>query len=527
MSTPGNQAMLVVGFLLFMALCGFLCLLTDSDQDDSHLAQPLIRPLRPWQHGLAISGTAMSSVSLLGITGLVALTGGDGMTLLLGMVLSMVLLALVLAEPLRRAGHRTVSDALARRMPQRSVRVALALVTLLVCLCFLVLQLATVGTMTAFLIGLPGDGPKTACIVMIGVLMVSLAVTGGLRGTALIQIVKVVILLLTMGAVVAIILHRADWNPERLLGGAASRSGLGDAFLGFGVQYGPGALGIAERLGTAAGLPLAIACLPQVTMRVLAVPSPRATRSAMRWAVAQMLLISALLAVIGLGAAAVMGANALVTADPTGSSSILVLSHALDPDGFLLSAVSCAVFLAALATITDVTLAAAGAVGHDLYAQVMHGGEVSRARVMTFARWSAAVIGGLAVVLAAFASSWPLLVLSALGVALSSSALGPALVYGLLWPRFTSQGALWCLYGSTVLSLALTAVSPLISGSASAVFPDLDFHLIPLTVPAVVTLPAGFALGWLGSILPRRKAAAAAQRFEELTQAEFAGVDAD
>jgi cation/acetate symporter len=101
------------------------------------------------------------------------------------------------------------------------------------------------------------------------------------------------------------------------------------------------------------------------------------------------------------------------------------------------------------------------------------------------------------------AGDWPLLVLSTVAATLSASALAPVLLYSLLWRRFTKTGALWCLYGSTLLTLGLTAVSPLISGSPGAVFPDMDFQFTPLTVPGVVTVPAGFALGWLGSALSR------------------------
>lgn len=500
MNYAGPHATTVVGFLLFMMLCGFLCVLTYSDDDVDD--RSVHRGLKPWQQGLAISGTGMSSVSLMAITGMVAATGHDGVILLLGMFMAMVLLALVIAEPLRRAGRRTVGDALAHRIPQPSVRVALALVTLAVCLCFLVLQLAAVGAMTVHLLGLSGSGPKTACIVTVGALMVSLAVTGGLRGTALVQIVKVGVLLIVYTTLAVVVLHRFGWDPNLLLATAVDRSGRGEALLVPGVQYGSDTLGVLEQIGTAVVLPLGIACLPQVTMRVLGVTRPAETRSAMRWAVGQMLLISALLVVVGFGAAAVVGGEGLAGADPA-AGAVLSLAGSLGTGGLLLSAVGCAVFLAALATVADVVLAAARTVAHDLYAHVLRRDDVSPEQVSACARWTAPAIGVVAVVLAVLAGDWPLLVLSTVAATLSSSALAPVLLYSLLWPRFTGRGALWCLCGSTVLTLGLTAVSPLISGGPAAVFPAMDFQLTPLTVPGVVTVPAGFALGWLGSVLGR------------------------
>ncbi|WP_338692794.1 hypothetical protein V2W30_00975 [Streptomyces sp. Q6] len=505
MSVGDSQASTVVGVLVFMALCGLLCVVTNSgseDGGDGPEGDAARSGLKPWQQGLAISGTGMSSVSLMAITGMVAVTGHDGMMLLLGMVLSMVLLAMVLAEPLRRAGRRTIGDAVAHRLPGPSVRVGLALVTLLVCLCFLVLQLSAVGAMTARVLGLSGPGARTACVVIVGVLMVSLAVTGGLRGTALVQIVKVVVLLLVYAALALVVLRRFSWDPDRLLAAAVDRSGFGEALLGSGVQYGSDAVGVLNQLGTALALPLGIACLPQVTMRVLGVRRAQETRPAMRWAVGQMLVISALLAVVGFGAAAVVGGAGLAGADPTAGAA-LSLAAALDGGGLLLSAVACAVFLAALATVADVVLAGARTVAHDLYAHALHDGDVRPGAVSALARWTAPVIGAVAMILAVLAGEWPLLVLSTVAATLAASALAPVLVYSLLWPRFTARGALWCLYGSTLLSLGLTAVSPMVSGAPTAVFPQLDFHLTALTAPGVITVPVGFALGWLGSLLSR------------------------
>ncbi|MFE2233089.1 hypothetical protein ACFXA4_11030 [Streptomyces sp. NPDC059442] len=356
--------------------------------------------------------------------------------------------------------------------------------------------------MTAHVLGLSGTGPRTACIMTVGALMVSLAVTGGLRGTALVQIVKVGVLLLVYAALALVVLRRFSWDPDRLLAAAVDGSPFGEALLGSGVQYGSDAVGVLNQVGTAIALPLGIACLPQVTMRVLDVRRPDETLPAMRWAVGQMLVISALLVVVGFGAAAVVGGNGLAGADPT-AGAVLSLAGALDRDGLLLSAVACAVFLAALATVADVVLAGARTVAHDLYAHALRGGGARPGAVAACARWTAPVIGAVAVVLAVLAGEWPLLLLSTVAATLAASALAPVLLYSLLWPRFTGRGAVWCLYGSTVLALGLTAASPMVSGAPTAVFPHLDFHLTSLMAPGVITVPAGFALGWLGSVLSR------------------------
>lgn len=490
-----------VVFTVFLGLCCCLWAMSGVGDDDAAMFPSRTGQEPAWRSGLVISGTSLSAVTLMALVGLVALTGYDGMMLSLGTVMGLVLLALLFAEPLRRAGGYTVGDALARRLPGRSVRLALGLVTLCVCLPYLVLQLTAIGSLSAFVLGLTSSGAKSACILVIGCLVVSLAVSGGVLGTARVQLVKVVVLLVVLAVAAALLLDRFAWSPDRLLGAAASGSALGDAFLGPGNQYGSGPTATANRFGQFLTLALAVSCLPHVTMRVLAAPVGRANRGAMRWAVGQLLVISALLLVVGLGAAALIGGPVLSKADPTGSISLLLVTDALDHQGLLFSAAFSVVFLTALATVADVMLAAAASVTRDLLPRRPPVGVAALPKQERHARWAAALVGALTIAVSLPAADWNLLVLSTLAMTLAASALAPVLAYTFLWRGFTQRGALWALYGSSILTVALLAVSPLISGSPAAAFPNRDFHWTGLVSPGLVTIPAGFLLGWLGSVL--------------------------
>ncbi|MGW8887281.1 sodium/solute symporter [Streptomyces sp. NPDC055749] len=500
--------------MVFLTLCGFLWVITGAGEDDAAMFPSRARPGPAWRCGLVISGDSLSAVTLMALVGLIALAGFDGVMLSLGCVMGLVLLALLFAEPLRRAGGYTLGDALAHRFPERSVRLAVGLVTLCVCLPYLVLQLAAIGSLSAFVLGLTSSGAKTSCILFIGCLVVSLAVSGGVRGTGRLQLAKVAILLVVMAAAAVLVLDRFDWSPDRLLGTAASGSGPGDAFLGPGNQYGGGPMAMANRFGQLITLALAVCCLPHITMRVLAAPAGRKTRTAMRWAVGQLFMISALLVVVGLGAAAVLGGTALSKADPTGSISLLLLADTLEPDGILMAGLFSAVFLTALATVADVMLAAAASVVRDMLPRHPRPGTEAVPGQERHARWAAALIGALTIALSVPAADWNLLLLSTLAMTLAASTLAPVLVYTFLWRGFTERGALWTIYGSTVLTLALLTVSPLISGSPAAAFPHADIQLIALVSPGLVTIPFGFALGWLGSALDRK--ATERQRYDNL-----------
>ena len=48
--------------------------------------------------------------------------------------------------------------------------------------------------------------------------------------------------------------------------------------------------------------------------------------------------------------------------------------------------------------------------------------------------------------------------------------------------------------------MVLIAFSPVVSGARSAMFPGVDFAWFPLTNPALISVPLGFFLGWLGSV---------------------------
>ncbi|WP_406387916.1 hypothetical protein [Streptomyces sp. NBC_00887] len=88
------------------------------------------------------------------------------------------------------------------------------------------------GRLTSFVRGFSGTTTTSAVIITVGGLMLFLAVHGGIRGTARVQLAEVAILLIAAVVLAAMVLRRFDWDPSRLLDAAAAGSGLGDALLG-------------------------------------------------------------------------------------------------------------------------------------------------------------------------------------------------------------------------------------------------------------------------------------------------------
>ena len=78
------------------------------------------------QNGLALAGDYMSAASFLGIAGLVALSGFDGLIYSIGFLVGWPVVVCLIAEPLRNLGKYTFSDVVAFRLRQTPVRMASA-----------------------------------------------------------------------------------------------------------------------------------------------------------------------------------------------------------------------------------------------------------------------------------------------------------------------------------------------------------------------------------------------------------------
>ena len=80
-----------------------------------------------FQNGLALAGDYMSAASFLGIAGLVAMNGFDGLIYSTGWLVGWPIILFLIAEPLRNLGKYTFADVVAYRLRQTPVRIAAVL----------------------------------------------------------------------------------------------------------------------------------------------------------------------------------------------------------------------------------------------------------------------------------------------------------------------------------------------------------------------------------------------------------------
>jgi len=128
--------------------------------------------------GLGLAITVIGSVGTLSITGLFFHGGFDGLAMLLGMMVGLVLLGLLVAPYYRKFGAYTVSGYLGGRFDSRLVRIVSALVLVVPCFLFVMAEIE-VGAKLLNMITGRGMDIAVASFVMALIFMV---IWGGMRG---------------------------------------------------------------------------------------------------------------------------------------------------------------------------------------------------------------------------------------------------------------------------------------------------------------------------------------------------------
>jgi cation/acetate symporter len=80
----------------------------------------------------------------------------------------------------------------------------------------------------------------------------------------------------------------------------------------------------------------------------------------------------------------------------------------------------------------------------------------------------------------------------------AASANLPTILYSLFWRRFNTLGALFSIYGGLTICVVLIIFSPAVSGKTGMI-KSLDFAIFPLANPGLVSIPASFLLGIIGT----------------------------
>ncbi|MEW2084337.1 cation acetate symporter [Streptomyces sp. NPDC005283] len=469
------------------------------------------RQFTGFQNGLAVSGDYMSAASFLGIAGAIALFGYDGFLYSIGFLVAWLVALLLVAEPLRNSGRYTMGDVLAYRMRQRPVRTAAGTSTIVVSIFYLLAQMAGAGVLVSLLLGITSDAGKIAIVALVGVLMIVYVTIGGMKGTTWVQMVKAVLLIAGTVLITFLILLKFHFNLSDLLGSAAKNSGKGSAFLEPGLKYGATSISKLDFISLGIALVLGTAGLPHILIRFYTVPTAKAARKSVNWAIGIIGAFYLMTIVLGFGAAALLKPGDIIASNKAGNTAAPLA--ALEIGGgsgstggsILLAVISAVAFATILAVVAGLTLASSSSFAHDIYANVIRKGRATEKEEVRAARWATVAIGIVSIALGALARDLNVAGLVALAFAVAASANLPTILYSLFWKRFTTKGALWSIYGGLTASVVLVLFSPVVSGKPTSMFKEADFYWFPLENPGIVSIPLGFLLGWLGSLLSKEE----------------------
>lgn len=459
------------------------------------------RSVSALQNGLALSGDYMSAASFLGIAGIVALKGYDGMIYATGWLVGWPALMFLIAEPLRNLGKYTFADVVAFRLRQTPVRIASAIGGILTVLLYTIAQMVGAGGLIKLMFGIPYLWAE----LIVGVVMLAYVLFGGMIATTWVQIVKAVLLLTGVTILTLMTLAQFGWSPGQLY--AAVSQKLGQKALE------PGGLVTSSVDAISLGLALMFGLLglPHILMRFYTVPDAKAARKSVLFATGFIGYFYIIIPIVGFGASVLVGRDLISKVGGGGNMAAPLLAEVLGGTPFL-GFIAAVAFATILAVVAGLTLAGASALSHDIFVNVVKKGVSNEQEQVRVAKISTVVFGVLAVLLGLLFEKQNVAFMVGLAFAVACSANFPALLMSIVWKRFTTAGAVASILTGAFLSVFLIVISP-------TVWVDVLHNkeaLFPLKNPAIISMTAAFLVGILVSLAAREPSAEASFEDEKL-----------
>ncbi|MDA9086625.1 cation acetate symporter [Methylophilaceae bacterium] len=492
-----NNYIAIIMFILFVTVTLFITYLASkksSTADGFYTAGGNITGL---QNGLAISGDFMSAASFLGISGLVYLTGFDGLIYSIGFLIGWPIILLLIAEPLRNLGKYSFADVVSFRLSQRPIRILAACGSLSTVILYLIAQMVGAGKLIEILFGLP----YYSAVMIVGGLMILYVTFGGMLATTWVQIIKAILLLFGATTIAILVLFQFNFDINLFFNEATNIHKKGVSILSPGGLISDPisavSLGLALMFGTAG--------LPHILMRFFTVSDANQARKSVAYATGFIGYFYLLTFIIGFGAIILIsnnpsyldGSNTLIGGN---NMAAIHLAHAVGGD-ILLGFISAVAFATILAVVSGLTLAGASAISHDLYANAFFKGKQTEKSEMFVSKIATIFLGVLSIYLGIIFQDQNVAFMVGLAFAIAASANFPLLLLSIYWKKLTTKGAV--VGGSLGLLSAITFVilGPVvwvdILGNTAPIF--------PYKYPALFSMSITFLIIWIISSLDKSK----------------------
>ncbi len=462
------------------------------------------------QNGFALAGDYMSAASFLGISGMVALKGYDGMIYATGWLVGWPALMFLIAEPLRNLGKFTFADVVAFRLRQQPVRIAAAIGGVLTVLTYTIAQMVGAGTLIKLMFGLKYEYAE----IIVGAVMLAYVLFGGMIATTWVQIIKAVLLLCGVTFLTGLVLSKFGWDPSNLYQAVSQKYGQ--------QALEPGGLISSPLEAVSLGLALMFGLLglPHILMRFYTVPDAKAARKSLLYATGFIGYFYIIIPIVGFGSSVLVGRSVITAVDKGGNMTSPLVAELLGGTPFL-GFIAAVAFATILAVVAGLTLAGASAYSHDIYVSVIKKGKATEEEQMKTAKITTVVFGVLAVFLGILFKGQNVAYMVGLTFAVACSANFPALLLSIVWKKMTTWGAVASILVGTFLSIGMIILSP-------TVWVDVFKNaapIIPLKNPAIFSMTAAFLAGWIVSLLTPEPEAQ--EKFEGEKLRTYLGIGAE
>ena len=194
-TSVGSPALNIAIFASFVVITLVIVIRVSSGKKTAEQYYTAAGAFTGRQNGVAIAGDYLSAASFLGIAGAIALQGYDGFLYSIGFLVAWLVALLLVAELMRNTGRFTMADVLSYRLKQRPVRIATAISVLTVSFFYLLAQMAGAGGLVSLLLGIQGEMAQNLVIALVGGIMITYVLIGGMKGTTWVQIIKALLLI--------------------------------------------------------------------------------------------------------------------------------------------------------------------------------------------------------------------------------------------------------------------------------------------------------------------------------------------
>ena len=137
-------------------------------------------------NGIAFAGDYLSAASFLGICGMIAIAGFDGFLYAIGFLAGWIVALFLIAEPFKRLGKYTFTDALNSKFNSRAITLSASISTLIISVFYLIPQMVGAGDLVMPLLGLP----HWAGVILVGAIVIAIVASAGMASTTYVQFLK-------------------------------------------------------------------------------------------------------------------------------------------------------------------------------------------------------------------------------------------------------------------------------------------------------------------------------------------------